>query len=303
MQRASTVQLEITGVGAAAKRGCGRLRDWLRLRLPNRGEATVTRALSEENARLRAELDQLREAVERTSRLSALGVLAASIAHEIRNPLVSVCTFFQLAPERWHDEEFSRDFRALAEKELLRVSNLVTELLSLAKAPTRAKECVDVGALVARTIMLIAPKARQQRVKLASESPEPSAVVYGAEDQLKQVLINVLLNAVEATPPGGTVKIGTTELVRRGRGFCRLTVVDSGPGVSPEARENLFEPFFTTKPSGTGLGLSIARRIVAEHEGCISFESDGGGGTQFHIDLPLFDARALRRAEKVTQNG
>jgi len=236
---------------------------------------------------------QLRDLIERTGRLSALGTLAASIAHEIRNPLVAVRTFFQLAPKRWHEEDFANDFRELAEKEVLRISNLVTELLTTARPPTLTMEHFAIDDLIAPIVMLLSPFARSQRVRLEYQAATEAAPVYGAPDQLKQVLLNIVLNAVEATPPEGLVRVGTSRVSRAEGVFCRIEVRDTGLGIPSAVRERIFDPFFTTKADGTGLGLSIARRVVVEHNGFIAVDGSTRQGTCFRVDLPLVAASAV----------
>jgi signal transduction histidine kinase len=262
--------------------------------MPRKRETDRLRELLLENEKLRHELRQLQRAVEHSGRLSTLGALAASIAHEIRNPLVSVRTFFQLAPERWHDEEFARDFRIVTEKEVLRISDLVAELLNIAKPPARAREDIDVDELIERTVMLLAPQARQHRVQIVNESARHTTVVHGSADQLKQVLVNLLLNAIEAAPAGGRVAVHKSEIAGPSGRLCRIEVRDTGGGIPPHLQDSIFEPFFTTKPGGTGLGLSIARRIVVEHEGCICVQSTAGEGARFCIDLPVSSLCAVR---------
>jgi len=264
--------------------------------MPAKRETARLRELHLENEKLRHELRQLRQAVEHSGRLATVGSLAASIAHEIRNPLVSVRTFFQLAAERWHEEEFARDFRGVAEKEVLRISDLVTELLNIAKPPARTREDIDAHELIESTVMFLKPQARQHRVQIVYANAGHSTVVHGAADQLKQVLVNLLLNAIEAAAPGGRVAIRKSDIAAPSGRLCRIEVEDTGGGIPPHLHDSIFEPFFTTKPGGTGLGLSIARRIVVEHEGCIYVQSAAGEGSRFCIDLPISTNCAVRHS-------
>jgi signal transduction histidine kinase len=296
MQRAVTSGMEAVESGGVGKKLRAIASAVVQLVVPRKREAARLREILLENAQLRDELHQLRHAVEQAGRLSALGTLAASIAHEIRNPLVSVRTFFQLAPQRWHDEEFARDFRVVTEKEVLRISDLVTELLSMAKPPARTMEDIDVGDLIEHAVMLLTPHARQQRVQFESEGAGRATLVHGSADQLKQVLVNLLLNAIEAAPAGGTVAIRKSEILGPSERLCRIEVSDSGDGIPPHLEQSIFEPFFTTKPGGTGLGLSIARRIIVEHEGRISVQNSAGQGARFCIDLPVSSLCAVQHA-------
>jgi two-component system NtrC family sensor kinase len=246
------------------------------------GEASV--AL--ENARLYDELKRSQDIIRRADRLSALGTLAAGIAHEVRNPLVSIQTFFQLAPDRLHDQEFFTTFLSMTAKEVKRISDLITELLSFARSPTRALGPVDLNDVVDRVATLLDPEARNHHLELARELSVDVPSVRADTDQVKQVLINLVLNAIQATRPGGVVTV-TTRAVRRGNVMVgQFSVSDTGAGIPQDQLDHIFDPFFTTKDKGTGLGLAIVHQIVMEHGGSISVESKPGFGTSFLVDLP-----------------
>jgi signal transduction histidine kinase len=242
-----------------------------------------------ENARLYEKLRESQEIIRRADRLSALGILAAGIAHEVRNPLVSIQTFFQLAPERRHDEEFFHSFLPMAAGEVKRITNLINELLSFARSPAPELAPVDLGELVDKVATLLDPEARKHKLALKVVSPSPSPVVLGDADRIKQVLLNLVLNAIQASPQGEVVLIRTRWATHGGALCGRVEVEDRGPGISKEQMENIFVPFFTTKASGTGLGLAIAHQIVREHGGVIDVRSKRDGGTCFLVDLPLLD--------------
>lgn len=241
--------------------------------------------LSRENLRLRKELERSREMLERAGRLSLLGKLAAAIAHEIRNPLVSVQTFFQLAPQRWHDEEFAGAFRELTEREVTRIGNLIAELLSFARSPERVMSEVELSELTEQTVRLLVPHAREHRLEIEFAAAGRSILIRACPDQLRQVLLNLILNAIEATSDGRiTVCVRTTQ--RQERRLALVEVRDTGAGIPPDLLPDVFHPFFTTKPDGTGLGLSIAQEIVQSHGGFISVESALGTGSVFTVHLP-----------------
>jgi len=251
-----------------------------------------------ENARLYEELRKSRDIINRTGRLSALGTLAAGIAHEIRNPLVSIQTFFQLAPERLDDEEFITSFLGLAEAEVQRISSLIDELLTFAKSPATSVGEVDVGDVIERTITLLAPQAKAQRVDLRRVELGDKPILLGDPDHILQVLINIVLNAIQATPFGGTVSVATRLVEHELGPFCQIEIRDTGPGVPAEIREAIFNPFFTTKDKGTGLGLPIAHQIVSEAGGFISLDSTVGQGSRFFIYLPLAGGRGEVESDK-----
>jgi len=240
-----------------------------------------------DNSRLYSELRQSQDLIRRADRSSAMGVLAAGIAHEIRNPLVSIQTFFQLAPERLHDEEFATTFLETASGEVRRISQLINELLSFARSPTTEFGLTNLNEVVRGVFVLLLPEAKKHRITLIQDEPIEVPPVWGNFEQIRQVLINLIFNAIHATPPGGTISVIVRESRFDGREFGQVEVRDTGCGIVPTDIENLFDPFFTTKATGTGLGLAIAQRIIAEHQGRISVTSDYGHGSCFFVDIPI----------------
>jgi signal transduction histidine kinase len=248
------------------------------------GNAT---AIALENARLADELETSQRMVARASRLSAIGTLAAGIAHEIRNPLVAVQTFLQLLPERLQDGEFIQSFRRLSLSEINRIGALIEELLSLARSPVHAPAPCDLRALVESVVVLLEPQARRCGVQLRLVGGVNAPVSVDA-GRMKQVFMNLLLNAIEASPADGTVTVALRPVGRAGGGrVCRIEVHDEGEGIPAEHRDDVFTPFFTTKDSGTGLGLAVAYQIVTEHGGEIAFAGAAAGGTVFAVTLPM----------------
>ena len=239
-----------------------------------------------QNARLYEELRKSREIISRAGRLSAIGTLAAGVAHEIRNPLVSIQTFFQLAPSRLDDEEFMTSFLSLAEHEVQRISDLISELLMFAKSPSPAVREVDLNEIVERVITLLSPQAHSGRITLVKKAGLGLPPVLGDGDQLMQVCLNLCLNAIQATPENGQVIVETRENQHEGEATCEILVVDSGEGIPVEIRESIFDPFFTTKDKGSGLGLAICHQIVVESGGFMTVESVEGHGSTFHVSLP-----------------
>lgn len=240
-----------------------------------------------QNARVYEELRRSRDIINRAGRLSALGTLAAGIAHEIRNPLVSIQTFFQLAPERLDDEEFMSSFLRLAESEVQRISSLIGELLAFAKAPSVSVREVDLNEVVERAIILLEPQAKSQGVRLSSQTTPHLRPVIADPDQVMQVILNIALNGIQASVEGGEVAVETRTVEQEGTSFCQIEVRDSGIGIPEAVKENIFNPFYTTKSKGTGLGLSIANQIINEAGGFILVESDEGRGARFFLHLPV----------------
>lgn len=244
-------------------------------------------AIACENAQLYEELQRTREAVHRAGRMSALGTLAAGIAHEIRNPLVSIQTFLQLAPQRLSDEEFVTTFLGLAESEVKRINELVSELLAFGRPYSDTVQEMDLDEIIDGALRLLRPEAQKQGVKLIRLGGERLPAVYIDADKIKQVLINIVLNAIEATEGGGIVSVATGVVDWNRRQFCRVEIRDTGKGIPKESQEEIFNPFFTTKETGTGLGLSIANQIITAHGGFITVESGDRQGTCFAVYLPL----------------
>jgi signal transduction histidine kinase len=245
------------------------------------------------NVKLLEDLAHSREIIARSERLSAIGTLAAGLAHEIRNPLVSIRTFTQLLPERLDDEEFRSRFLDLTLAEVDRICALVNELLSFARPTPAMLEPVDLAGCVERLCLLLASQARNRGVTLElAGAMDRDAVVLADEDQLKQVVMNVVLNAVQACVEGGRVRVScyATETVD-GRMGC-VEVVDDGCGIAAQDLGRVFDPFYTTRSEGTGLGLAVAHRIVSSHGGTIDVSSRPGRGSTFVIRLPADVATA-----------
>ena len=220
--------------------------------------------------------------VQHADRLSTLGVLAASMAHEIRNPLASISVFMQMLPERRGDEAFMEKFLRLVPAEVNKLVHLTDELLDLARPATRAPRVVDLGMLCQRERQLIGHQFRKRQVRLTVDAPA-GILVHGVEAQLSQVILNLLINALEASPEGGLVELS----IQRRETEALLAARDQGPGIRPERMGQLFEPFFTTKEHGNGLGLATSRRIVESFGGQIAACNRNGGGAEFTVRLPL----------------
>jgi len=246
-------------------------------------------SIAVENARLHERLKLSREMVHRSDRLSALGTLAAGIAHEIRNPLVSIHTFFQLAPKRLNDAEFMTSFLGLAEREVVRIRNLIGDLLSYAKASAPEMVEMHLSDVVERVTALLAPHANERQVGLRVHLADELPTVEADRDQLIQALLNIVLNAIDATDPGGSVELSGSRQVREDSEYSCLIVVDTGRGIPAASLEAIFDPFFTTKDAGTGLGLAISYRIIDDLGGFVTVSSELGEGSRFTVGLPTVD--------------
>jgi signal transduction histidine kinase len=274
------VKGRLVGLLALGPRGDGRLYTDEDLGLV----ATVSNqvAIALENARLYEELRESRAEVGRASRLSALGMLAAGLAHEIRNPLVAVKTFLDLLPHRLNDPEFMTTFRDLSLSELRRVTDLISDLLTLGKSPSAERCPVALDVALEPVLRLMESTARKSGVEVVIHVQPNLPSVWGDADQLKQIVLNLLLNAIEASTRGGRVTLALTA----SRDVVEISVADQGAGIPPERLDAIFQPFFTTKETGTGLGLPLVHQMVVEHDGDITVESTPERGTTFRVRLP-----------------
>jgi signal transduction histidine kinase len=245
-------------------------------------------AIALENARLYGELRLSQVMLARSDRLAAVGTLAAGIAHEIRNPLVAVQTFVQLFPERLDDPEFLTTFAQLTASELERVSTLINDLLTFARPAPATAGAVQINDLAEQVVRLLSGQAKKKGVTLGT-ALEPALPPLPVDpEQIKQVFMNLILNALQATSTGGTVTLITAQQADPdGRKYCLIEIRDTGEGITAEHKEEIFNPFFTTKPTGTGLGLFITHQIIKEHGGSIDVESTVGQGTRVFARLPL----------------
>ena len=234
-------------------------------------------------------LGQMDDAVARLDRLAALGGLVTEIVHEIRNPLVAVKTFLQLLPERQHDPEFHDGFRILVGEEVQRLERMLDDLLRHARP--RSTPSIGEGAHIAEavetTLQLVSYRCRERGIELATRIRPELPALGLAPDALRQLLLNLLLNATQVTPRGGSIRLHadwSPELANH----LVLSVEDDGPGVEPELVARIFEPFWTRRSDGAGgLGLAICKRIVEDAGGSISVQSGSTGGARLRVDLPI----------------
>jgi two-component system NtrC family sensor kinase len=222
-------------------------------------------------------------------KMAAVGQLAGGVAHEINNPLGGILAFAQLMSQ---DErtDGDRESLRLIQDAAMRAKRIVESLLRFSRQPRQDERGeVDLARVVEDALFLMQPQLRDGRVELVRELLP--ARVLGNANQLQQVVVNLLVNALQAIGHHGRITVATAAAERPGR--MMLSVADDGPGVPPELAGRVFEPFFTTKPEGqgTGLGLSICYRIVEEHGGTIHHRPAPGRGAEFVVELPAAQAR------------
>jgi two-component system NtrC family sensor kinase len=227
-----------------------------------------------------------------TEKLAATGRLAASIAHEINNPLEAVQNSLYLLSRAVPEGAPERSFLDIATRETQRMSRILRQMLGFYR-PTTAMGPTDVNALVLEAEALVAKRLRENSVRIEKELLPTLPLIRASADQLKQVLLNLFLNATEAMPKGGRLIIATQtggggELDAYSADAVRIDVRDTGTGISEEAVARIFEPFFSTKmEKGTGLGLWVSHGIVQAHGGTLKVRSRAGHGTTFTITLPI----------------
>lgn len=233
------------------------------------------------------EIESLKEAVERERHLASLGRLAAGVAHEVRNPLSSLKGFAQLFRSRFQPGSEEERYSEIMIEEVERLDRVVQELLDFARpqAPDRRPTAPNV--MVEEALSLISEDAQFRKVGIRSELGGGLPYVMVDPHQLRQALLNVLLNAMEAMDQGGrlTIRTAVTRAADRPRSVV-FSVTDTGPGMTPEEIEKLFEPFYTTKPRGTGLGLTVVSRVMDQNGGRVDVTSAPGQGTTVSLVLP-----------------
>jgi two-component system, NtrC family, sensor histidine kinase HydH len=229
-------------------------------------------------------LQQSQREVLRAEQLAAVGQMAAGMAHELRNPLMSMKILVQVAAERGSVSNLDGRDLTVLEQEITRLERLVQTFLDFARPPQLDKRSFEVQAVLRQTVDLAAVRAEQQAVRIDCRLPETPLVVQADQSQIRQVALNLLLNALDAVPHGGTIGVQLEAVVGE---WLTLQVEDTGAGLPAKLGERIFEPFVTTKETGLGLGLSICKRIVEAHGGEISAANRQEGGACFTVRLPL----------------
>ena len=256
----------------------------------------ITGYLSDRERGQRRDLEQTRQELERVylelrenvaemrkaERLSAVGQLAASLAHEIRNPLASISGAAGILQRGSAPQEYVADSLEIIQKESQRLNKLLTGFLNFAKPRSPRLQRTDSNALLLSVVSLASHSASQSHVSLVHELHACPEIECDPE-QMKQVLLNLVINAIDASPAGSEIRLRS--VLQGDEAF--IEVEDSGCGIPSDIVDKIFDPFFTTKAKGTGLGLAISSMIVSQHSGTLSFRASGHGGTTFRIQLPV----------------
>jgi signal transduction histidine kinase len=248
---------------------------------------------------------QLYEQMLNRERLSIIGTMAAGIAHEIRNPLASIKTFIQMLPNKHHNPEFMQRFLEIVPSEIERLSGITADLLNFSRPSSPNIETIQINQICERVLTLLGGKIRKKNLQVEKKFEDLPPIAADGQ-QLSQVLLNLMLNAVQAAPIGGWVGLRTfipldaPSRQSSGPSHVQVVVYDNGPGIKRDDLENVFQPFFTTKTEGTGLGLATCRRIVEAHSGLIWAESPPGKGAHLNVLLPI--AKVMPTEEFAVKN-
>ena len=285
-----------------SKTGLARLRNVLLVSLClllSFGAALAAVVYREMIAPLRLKLVESQALIERQEKLVSLGMLAAGVAHEIRNPLTAIkaCLFLQQKRFKPGSAEFA-DVE-LVGREISRLERIVKDFLQFAGPAEPEFGEVEAGELLREVQALLAPQFERQKIQLEVEKAPPTRLHIDRQ-QMKQVLINLVQNSADSIKDGGTITLAVREASRRWRNrqaeAIILEVADTGSGIQLEVQKRLFDPFFTTKETGTGLGLSIAARIVEKHGGALEYRTEVNRGTVFGIVLPRVRNEQARKS-------
>jgi len=217
-----------------------------------------------------------------SEKLASLGRLAAGIAHEIRNPLGVISGSAETLLKQ-DDPETRREMARYIMEETERINSMISNFLHFARPKEPELQRCNLVDLLSSMLQLITPEARSRNVEIVKKIPHEPLVARIDREQIRQALMNIILNALEAMPQGGVCRVALT---KNGRDRVMIRLSDTGPGISKEVVSRVFDPFFTTKDRGTGLGLSIAHTIVEKHGGTISVRTRAGKGTTFSVNLP-----------------
>ena len=256
-------------------------------------------AIAIENARLYSKLQEQMEELRRShvllsraEKFSFLGNLAARLAHEIKNPMTAIGTFLQMLPRKFNDEEFRTNFYNIAMEETTRVNNMITELLDLINTRELRFELNNLHDLIDKMLFLISPQSKEKDIDIVRNFDFSIGEVKMDSEKIKEIILNILSNAVDFTPEGGRIEISTAkESMNGSKESIRIEIKDNGIGIHQLMMNKIFDPYFTTKHksnmhNGTGLGLFIAHRNIQDHQGTIEVKSEVDKGTTFILNLP-----------------
>ncbi len=252
--------------------------------------AAIRESLDEMANRVGETVQQLQisqQRVLRSEQMTAIGQLAAGLAHEIRNPLTAMRSLVQMAREQGGASALEDQDIEILGVEIERLNELVQTFLDFARPPKLARKVVDVATVIQRTVQLTQTRIDRQGISLSLDLPEGKVELSADPQQLQQVMLNLVINAVESQPTGGQIEIRLRTLPATApTREVEIQVSDRGSGIPPEILDRIFDPFFSTKEAGTGIGLAICQRIIEDHNGTIVPQNRPQGGSTFTVRLP-----------------
>lgn len=293
----ATDSLEVDGVP-------GETRDALEIFAPQIAIAIENARIYKQLQEQMIELKRSHALLSRAEKLAFLGDLAARLAHEIKNPMTAIGTFIQMLPYKIEDEEYRVNFHKIALEETDRVNNLISELLDLVNIRESRFESTNLHELIEKMILLVSPKSNANSIRVESIFDPAIKKVWIDGEKIKQVILNLLSNAVEFTPEHGMITITTKKIIETKNGpGIQIIVEDTGEGIPENLIDKIFDPYFTTKHRsgdhrGTGLGLFIVHQNIVDHGGTIEVKSRVKEGTRFIIDLPVNPQNTQKIMEK-----
>ncbi|MDB9823393.1 ATP-binding protein [Deltaproteobacteria bacterium] len=268
-------------------------------------------AIAIENARLYKRLqEQMLELkksytlLSRAEKLSFLGNLAARLAHEIKNPMTAIGTFIQMLPYKYNDEEYRGKFHKIVVEETNRVNNLISELMDLVNTRESKFELNDIHELIDKMVLLVSPQSKAKKIEVNCLFDQGIGQVWLDSEKMKQVILNLLSNAVDFTDEKGKIEISTKHNNNKGdKGNIQIYIKDNGKGIPRSNIDKIFDPYFTTKyksnmHKGTGLGLFISHQKMQDHGGTIEVKSTVNKGTTFILTLPVNPSEEILEQKK-----
>jgi PAS domain S-box-containing protein len=237
----------------------------------------------------------MEEKMRRSDQLALLGQMSASMAHEIKNPLAGICTGVEYLMEGFDETDPRRDASQMVLQEIARLDRIVRDLTSFSHRPPLYLVPLDLREVAKRALCLLQQEIKEQNLDVETSYAPDLPQIMGDEVQVGQVFLNLLLNAIQAMPDGGSLEVDVHAEVRESRKFAVIEISDTGKGILPEHLSRVFDPFFSTKHGGTGLGLAVTQRIVEDHEGTIEVTSTPEEGTAFRVEFEV------RQAAKTTE--
>lgn len=250
-------------------------------------------AVAIEKGRLLARVVDMEEKLRASERLSALGLLAAEIAHEIRNPLTVMQMLFHALVETLPLDTTSQKDAELISEKMRQMNRILDQVLTFARSSEPIKEAVHAQQLIDDVFLLTRHKLQQQGIDIRSQITPDLPPFRADRPQVEQVLLNLILNAAQAMPKGGNLRLSATLEDLDGKTYMAIGIKDNGQGMSQDQMANLFAPFLTYKESGTGIGLAIVKKIMENHQGKVQIESKVGAGTKFKLLFPVLDPHEI----------